>query len=286
MKKRSSKNKWSWKRKSAFCMLPSLAGTAVFFAIPFIRMVYYSLIQSQFDHSFVWLDNYREVWENHYFQLAVRNSLLLIGIGVPLLLLLALGITVRLQQLRNQEKRWRKESNHLLQKGSRGSWLWTAFVLPMVIPTAGITPIWQKLFAASHSALPIYLLFLWKNTGICVILLSAALTALSEGMFEAARLDGADGWRLHAKVTIPAIFPTILFCGLLAVVNSFRIFKESYLYYGTDYPPDHSYTLQYYMNNHFLKLNYQRLACSAVFTAVLVLVFVTVCLRWQRRYEV
>ena len=79
--------------------------------------------------------------------------------------------------------------------------------------------------------------------------------------------------------------PTIFFTVLLSIVNSFRIFKESYLFFGTNYPPDHSYTLQYYMNNNFLKLDYQSLASAAVLTSVLVFLIVMGGLAVQRRYR-
>ena len=75
------------------------------------------------------------------------------------------------------------------------------------------------------------------------------------------------------------------FSVLLSIVNSFKIFKESYLYYGSKYPPNHSYTLQYYMNNHFLKLNYQSLSCSAILTSVVILLIVLCGLWLQRRYD-
>ena len=81
------------------------------------------------------------------------------------------------------------------------------------------------------------------------------------------------------------IMPTIFFTVLLSIVNSFRIFKESYLFFGTNYPPDHSYTLQYYMNNNFLKLDYQSLASAAVLTSVLVFLIVMGGLAVQRRYR-
>lgn len=72
---------------------------------------------------------------------------------------------------------------------------------------------------------------------------------------------------------------------LTSIVNSFKIFKESYLFYGTNYPPDHSYTLQYYMNNNILKLDCQSLATSAVLTSVLVFVIVIVGMAIQRRCD-
>lgn len=160
-----------------------------------------------------------------------------------------------------------------------------AFVLPMVIPTASAVLIWQSVFTDTSTPLPVYLLFIWKNIGICIVLLTAAFTAIDGSIFEAARLDGAGKFTLHTKITVPMIMPTIFFTVLLSIVNSFKIFKESYLFFGTNYPPDHSYTLQYYMNNNFLKLDYQSLASAAVLTSVLVFIIVMGGLAVQRRYR-
>ncbi len=260
--------RWTWKRKCMLCMLPGIVGTAVFFVIPFLRVLHASFIDNQFQKNFVGWENYVEVLQNEYFRLALINSLLMIGICVPLLMVLALGLSVLLS---------------LVVRRLR--FLRTAFVLPMVIPTAAIVLVWRMLFADTSTVLPLYLLFIWKNIGVCIILLTAAFSAVDSSVFEAARLDGAGGVRLHRYITIPMVMPTILFCTLLSVVNSFKVYKESYLLYGTNYPPDHSYTLQYYMNNHFLKLDYQCLSVSAVLTSLLVLLLVLMGLRLQRRYS-
>ncbi len=257
-----------WNTKCKLCLLPSLIGTAIFFVIPYIRVLYYSLIDNQFRRNFVDFDNYIETLQNEYFLLALKNSLLLIAIAVPVLIALALVISLALSY---GIKRVRKTR--------------FAFVLPMVIPTASIVIIWRSIFAESDTALPIYLLFIWKNIGICIVLLTAAFTSIGRNIYEAARLDGAGGFKLHTKITIPMIMPTVVFTALLSIVNSFKIFKESYLFYGTNYPPDHSYTLQYYMNNNFLKLDYQSLATSAVLTSVLVFVIVIVGMAIQRRCD-
>ena len=155
----------------------------------------------------------------------------------------------------------------------------------MVIPTASIVLVWKIIFPEISTVIPIYLLFIWKNVGICVILMTAAFLSIDKCVFEAAKLDGASDFALHTRITILGIFPTLLFCNMLSIVNSFKIYKESYLLYGTNYPPNHSYTLQYYMNNHFLKLDYQKLSTSAVLTSVLVFVIVVVGLKIQRRYS-
>ena len=248
------KKRMKFNTKCKLCLLPSLAGTTVFFVIPYIRVLYYSLIDNQFRRNFVGLDNYLETLNNEYFQLALINSTLVIS------LVLSFGIR-KLKKMR------------------------TAFVLPMLIPTASVVLIWRTVFADTATPLPIYLLFIWKNIGICIILLTAAFTGIDGNIYEAARLDGAGTFTLHRKITVPMIAPTILFTVLLSIVNSFRVFKESYLFYGTNYPPDHSYTLQYYMNNNFLKLDYQSLATSAVLTSMIVFLIVIAGMALQRRWD-
>jgi multiple sugar transport system permease protein len=155
----------------------------------------------------------------------------------------------------------------------------------MLLPTSSIVIVWRLLFGNMNTVMPIYILFIWKNIGFGIILFMASFTNISKEFYEAATLDGAGFITLHKKITVPLIAPTIIFVTLLEIVNSFKIFKESYLYYGTNYPPDHSYTLQFYMNNHFLKLNYQNLAACAVFTSVFVIIIITIMMKLQKRVE-
>lgn len=268
MKTVKPKKRLKWNTKCKLCLIPSLLGTAVFFIVPYLRVLYYSLIDNQFRRGFVGFDNYIKTLANEYFLLSLKNSLLLIVIAVPILTVLALVISLAL----SYGIKWLRKTRF-------------AFILPMVIPTAGIVLIWRSVFADNATALPVYLLFIWKNIGICIVLLTAAFTSIEGSLFEAAKLDGAGSFMLHTKITIPMIAPTVFFTALLSVVNSFKIFKESYLFYGTNYPPDHSYTLQYYMNNNFLKLDYQSLASSAVLTSIFVFGIVTVGMAIQRRYS-
>ena len=262
------KQRLSFGTKCILCLVPSIAGLLLFYILPYIRVLYYSLINNQYKKEFVGLNNYVEALQNEYFRLAFKNSIQLIFVCVPLLLILALLVSLGLTFLLKRLKLVR-----------------VAFILPMLIPTASIVLFFQKVFGSIENELPLYLLFIWKNIGICIILLTAALTTIEESIYEAARLDGAGGFSLHFKITLPLILPTISFSTLLAIVNSFKIFRESYLYYGGNYPPDYGYTLQYYMNNNFLKFDYQALASSSVLTTFLVAAIVILFLLWERRYQ-
>ncbi|WOO36613.1 sugar ABC transporter permease [Anaerocolumna sp. AGMB13020] len=262
------KNKISWNFRCILCLVPSISGSLLFFFWPYLQVLYYSVISDQFHKRPVGLKNYIDTLENPYFRLAFWNSLKLIGFGVPVLMSLSIVIAILLVYHLEKKKVVRD-----------------AFIFPMLIPTASIVLVWQELFSFSVSALPVYLLFVWKNIGICVVLLTAALTTIENSIYEAARLDGAAGVMLYRKITIPIIMPALFFTSLLAIVNTFKIFKESYLYYGNKYPPDHSYTLQYFMNNNFLKFDYQALATGSILTSLLVLVIVVAGLQLQRRFQ-
>lgn len=258
-----------WKTKCMLCLIPSLAGIAFFFVVPYVRVLYYSLIDNQFRRNFVGIANYINTLKNEYFLLALKNSMLLIAVAVPILIILSLVISLAL--------------SYGIRR-IRG--LRTAFILPMVIPSASAALVWSQFFSGGESILPIYLLFIWKNIGICVILMTAAFTCIDKAIYEAAAIDGARPFALHTRVTVPIILPTVVFSTLLVIVNSFKIFKEVFIYYGgTNYPPEAGYTLQYYMNNSFLKLDYQSLAASAVLTSLLVFLIVLGAMAVQRRVE-
>lgn len=259
--------------------IPGFAGFLFFYLIPFFKCLWYAFINDVFHRRFVWFDNFKTVLSNRYFRLALKNTTVFSLLGVFLLMtlsfLLALGI-----------------SSFVRKSGA----LKNAFLLPMLLPTISTIFVWRTVFDSDLyfswmkqgnsilEALPVYVLFLWKNTGMNVILFTAAFSQLPEEVYEASELDGARGWRRLHYITLPLITPTVFFVGILSFVNSMKIFKESFLFFGTGYPPDAAYTVQYYMNNHFQKLNYQNLSCASTIVAVLLGVLIFTVYRLQNRY--
>lgn len=256
-----------WKTKYYLCLIPSLLGVLIFYILPFIKILYYSVLNNQFEKKFVWFENYIDAITNSYFRLALKNSFMLILICVPIVVISAILLSIVINKLNNIKRI-----------------LSSFFIIPIVIPTAAIVSVWHNLFDNVDSAIVIYLLFIWKNLGIGIILISAAVSAVPKQIYEAAELDGAGSLKEHLYITIPCIFPSVLFSTLLMMVYSFKIYKESFLYYGTNYPPTHSYTLQYYMDNHFMKLDYQALSSGAVINMLIILFIVMIMLKFQRKY--
>ena len=260
----------SFKRKTAILCLPALAGFIVFYILPFFKSIAYSFMKSSIDHTFVRFDNYKAVLSNEIFRMALKNTVIFSLISVTLAVLIALVISLALVKL---SEKW--------------SFLKAAFIMPYVLPSASIIFIWQAIFSTDtyyalseieafsdfFDILPLYLLFIWKNIGICIILITAAIIKVNPEVYDAAAVDGSSGLHTHIKITLPMISPSLFFVIVLSFVNSLKIFKESYLFYNTNYPPDVAYMVQNYMNNHFYKLNYQTLSCAVViFTFVLGLI--------------
>lgn len=244
----------SYEKKVRLCLLPAFAGLCVFYFIPFAQVVAYSFTESTFSKRFAGIDNFIAVLKNPYFRLAAHNTLQMAAVCVPCYLLLSFVLSLLF---------W--------QSGKKSAMLRKFSIFPMVLPTVAAVTSFQDTFASWDNILPIYAIFLWKYCGYGIILLSTAIQAIPEEYYELARMDGATMPQIHRFLTLPLCRPALSFTAVLATVFCFRIFRESSLYYFGNYPPDYSYTMQYYMNNHFLKLNYQNLAAASILNTLFIL---------------
>ena len=258
--------------------IPGFAGFLLFYLVPFFKSLWYAFVKDAFRREFVGLDNFRAVLENGFFRLALKNTVVFSLLGVSVLLVLSFLLAYGLSAL-----------------VERTNFIKNAFLLPMFLPTISTIYAWRMIFDSDLyfswmksgiglvEALPVYVLYLWKNTGMNVLLLTAAFANLPAPVLEAAELDGARGWKRLRHIILPLTVPTLFFVGILSFVSSMKIFKESYLFFGTGYPPYAVYTVQYYMNNHFQKLNYQNLSCASVVVAVLVGILIFAVYRIQNK---
>ena len=254
--------------KVKLCMVPAAAGLLLFYFLPFLKVIYYSFLKGQYQKEFVWFENYKTVLTNAYFQLACVNTLKLIVICVPLFL----GIAVMISLIS-------------LRGGIVGRFVRKLSILPLFLPSVSVVAAFLLLFEKVESPLPVYSIFLWKYIGMGVVILAAAFSSVDPEVYEAARMDGAGAFTMHTRITLPLCAKPIQFTLVLGVVYCFRTFRESYLYYGANYPPDYSYTLQYYMNNQFLKLNYQSMAAASIIITLILAGFIILCGKVAKRND-
>ena len=242
-------------RKGVPWLLPSLIGFSVFSVIPFFASFAYAFRESAFSHAFVGLANLRALFSNVWFCRALKNTLLFAAISVPAMMLLSLCAAAL-----------------LLRLSRRIAFVRCAFVLPVLLPSAVITALWNTSLpqlSEGYPFLSLLLIFLWKYSGLNVMLILSALTAVDRAMLDAAQIDGAGGVRQFFCILLPNTVPTLFFVLILSFVNALKVYRESYLLWGS-HPPGEVYMLQNYLGNQFDRLNYQNIAAAALLFAVLI----------------
>lgn len=85
----------------------------------------------------------------------------------------------------------------------------------------------------ANTALPtLSLISVWQNIGIPMLLFLAALVRIPDDLYEAARLDGAGGWRIFRNIQLPLILPTVGIVSVLTFVGNFNAFDLIYAVQG------------------------------------------------------
>ena len=240
-------------------------------------MVYYSLINSTGDPSFVFLKNFQELMHNSSFLLAAKNTAIFSAMAVPSAVVLALILALALECRIPGKSMFR-----------------TFFLSPMMVPVASVVLIWQVIFhekgtlnqilaifgvqaidwlKSPYCMVVILVLFLWKNLGYNMILFMAALSNIPKELLEVADVEGASAAHKFFHIKLRYLSPTVLFVAILSMINCFKIFREVYLLAG-NYPYEGLYTLQHFMNNTFANLNYQKLSAAAVLLALVLVVLI------------
>ena len=254
----------------------SMGGILVFFLIPFIDTVRRSFYDAR-GKNFIGLDGYISVLNNSAFQLAAKNTMKFIGVCIPLLLLASLVIALLVRAVRPGGKAFK-----------------TSYLLPMAVPVASIVLLWQVLFdknglmntaLSTLGAQPVDFMgtsaafwvlvftYLWKNSGYDMIMWLAGLDGISESLYEAAKVDGANAWNCFRYITLPSLTPTVGLVSILSLLNGFKVFREAYLVAGA-YPHDSIYLLQHLFNNWFQSLDISRLCAAAVMLCIALLVII------------
>jgi raffinose/stachyose/melibiose transport system permease protein len=80
----------------------------------------------------------------------------------------------------------------------------------------------------------------WKYLGFHIVIYIAAVQGISEELYEAARIDGANGWALHRHITIPLLIPTIRIDSVLIIIGSLKAFDLFWILTGGGGGPAHS----------------------------------------------
>ena len=235
-------------RKGWLYLLPAMIFLGVFMVYPLIDVLIYS-----FEEGFnfasqtatgVGTFNYSYVLRDPYFLQAVKNTLILVAVTVPVSTGLALLISLGLNSI--------KKLKELYQ---------TIFFLPYVTNTLAVGLVFMILFKKTpYSDGLVNLLLNWFGAGpvdfidgpywakmfvLCfytvwvvlpfkVIILTGALASVNQTYYDAARVDGTRGMRLFTKITLPMISPSVFYLIITGFIGAFKAYSDAVALFGTD----------------------------------------------------
>ena len=203
-------------------LLPSFIGFLVFILIP----VVWGLLLSFFDYNgfktpkFVGLGNFVKLFQDQYFYISLKNNLFYMVVSVFFTLLFGLILAVFL----NQPLEGRGIFKTVLFFPQLTSSIAFGMIFAILFTSRG--PINGVLRNLGMMNPPKWLTItaIIKNTGYYMILFLAGLQSVSEDLYEAAALDGANSFQKFRYITWPMITPTVFLSTILCVINSFKVF--------------------------------------------------------------
>ncbi len=229
-------------------LLPAFLFLGAFLIYPLIDVFVYSFEEGYNSASQTFsgtgMYNYSYVLHDPYFLQAVKNTLILVAVTVPLSTGLALLISVALSSI--------KPLRDLFQ---------TIYFLPYVTNTLAVGlvfmilfkktaysdglvnlliqsfggssvdfidgPYWAKMFVLCFYTI-------WVVMPFKILILTSALASVNQIYYNAARVDGTPKWRIFTKITLPMISPMIFYLVITGFIGAFKAYSDAVALFGTD----------------------------------------------------
>ena len=134
-------------------------------------------------------------------------------------------------------------------------------------------------------ALPaVMVVTLWKGLGYYMVIFLAGLQGIPRELYEAAELDGSDGWRQHVDITLPLLRPYVTLVAVVSSIAATKVFEEVFLMTQGG-PADSTRTIVYYVYDQAfaeLEISYACTLGLALFLLVLLLTLVRLAFSGNR----
>lgn len=223
-------------------ILPNLIGYTIFVFIPVIFSFILSVMSwdgSQRPMEFVGLANFVKIFGDRIFRGTLLHTISYALMTVPPTLILALLLAV------------------LLNSKIKGVAIFrTAFYFPYIASIVAVGAVWNMLFQPDigpvneilrsigiqnpprwvvdkdWAMVAVSIVSVWKYMGYYMIVYLAALQGISHSLYEAASIDGANGWQKLLYVTIPMLTPTTFFVLIMLTIQCFKVFDLVYVMTG------------------------------------------------------
>lgn len=237
-----------------------LAPFIIFFLVFVVRAVIAAVNMSFYDwailkpvHPYVGLANYTELFKDYVWWLAVKNTIMFTIWTVTGTTIVALLAAVAVTQPIKGAGFFRVllYMPQLLSVGVVGLiWVWllsTQFgIINYGLSFLGVHPI--NWLGDENIVVPaLSLTTIWWGFGFPMLIFIAGLQGIPDHLYEAARIDGANGRQLFFYITLPLLRPTILFVTVTGVIAHFQVFGQPFIMTNGGGPGYASYTVIIYL---------------------------------------
>jgi multiple sugar transport system permease protein len=224
------------------------------------------------------LDNYQTVLSSSLWWQDLGNTAVITVISVAIEL--TLGMLIALVMYRAIFGRGLVRTSVLIPYGIVtvvAAFAWQFAFAPdtgFVNPALGIDKAW---FGGHTSAMAVIIMAeVWKTTPFMALLLLAGLTTIDEGLYEAAKVDGANAVQRFFRITLPLMKPAILVALLFRTLDAFRIFDNIFIMTGGSQDTESVSNLGYNQQISRTNLGVGSAVSVLIFVCVLVIAFVFV----------
>ncbi|MBR5383452.1 MAG: sugar ABC transporter permease [Clostridia bacterium] len=207
----------------------------VFWIYPIFRSLMISLTDWDYispTYNIVWFENYASIFDSSGFTKAITVTLLFAVYTVIPAMVIGLMLAL------------------VFQKRFPGRSVYRAMLFsPWVTPTVAVSIVWIWLFNVDHGLLnrlltavglpaskwlssrdtalaSVSLVTVWKSLGYTMIFYASALEKVPQQLYEAASIDGANGWQKFKTITFPGISPTTFFLSVMMMISSLQAYDQ------------------------------------------------------------
>jgi lactose/L-arabinose transport system permease protein len=236
-------------------------------------------------YEFTGITNYARMFQDRVFLRSIGNTFFYLAIQVPIMLILAILLA---QLLNNKDLRFKGLFR-------------TCVFLPCATSLVSYSIIFRFLFAqdglVNHALIALGLLktgynflgtawsakmviiiaLIWRWTGYNMVFYLAGLQNIEYSVYEAAKIDGANGWKTFWHITVPLLRPTIIMTFIMSINGTLQLFDES-VNLTNGGPANSTITMSHYIyNTCFLRapnFGYGSAMAFFVFILVAILAFI------------
>ncbi|MEY8522924.1 sugar ABC transporter permease [bacterium 1XD8-76] len=217
-------------------LTPAALMIAIMSFYPMVRAFLISLQKGTgANMQFTGFSNYQRILADKVFQQSIGNTFLYLIIQVPIMLVLAILLA---QLLNNKDLRFKGFFRTCVFLPCATSLVSYALIFRSLFATDGlVNSILMKLHILDQgynflgntlsAKIVIIIALVWRWTGYNMVFYLAALQNIEYSVYEAAKIDGANGWKTFWGITVPLLRPTIIMTFIMSINGTLQLFDES-----------------------------------------------------------